>query len=465
MPSVRALQSYAVAIVAVGIAIGSSGCTREPSAVLPRPLVVIGVDGLEWRLAIDLAKSGRLPELSKLAREGSFARTATFAPTLSPPIWTSMATGVIPERHGIGGFVRPATRGEGGEPRLYTNRERRVKAVWNIASEAGVRSCVVGYWMTFPVEPIEGAMVAQTGVPPGTTEEHKRKGALQPGTSGQVHPAEYETRAFEIAAESARAASEREREIFPDTSAWPAPMQRLAEHSRWSIAADTAYEKIALDLVAGAQRCDLVIVYLGLPDVLGHRFWRWTYPSDFASPPPQTEVALFGDVLGRAYEQVDRFVGEMRRAAGSGATVMVVSDHGMGPFRPKQAVDIHDDHGELLRTGGHSAARDGFFVAEGPGFAADGSPFPASVEDVPAHGSVVDLAPTLLALLGLPRGADMDGFVMTGLLAPRFVAAHPLREVPTHTPRGWMATRRFAETDSANDAARLEQLRGLGYLE
>jgi arylsulfatase A-like enzyme len=462
-PAVR--RRLAGALFAFAASIGATACTRGPTTDLPRPLVVIGVDGLEWKLALDLAAAGRIPEISKLAREGSFVRTSTINPTLSPPIWTSMATGVIPDRHGIEGFVRPFVRGENDEPLLYTNRERRVKAVWNIASESGVRSCIVGYWMTFPVEPIEGVMVAQTGTPPGSTPEHQRKGSLQPGASGQVHPPDYEARAFELAASSQPTAAEREKELFGDTSAWPAAMKRLAEHSRWSIAADTAYQQIALDLVSGSHRCDLVVVYLGLPDVLGHRFWRWTYPGDFASPPPQAEVETYGEVLRRAYAQVDRFVGEMRRAAGTDATVIVTSDHGMGPFRPKQTVNIHDDSGELLRTGGHSAARDGFFTAAGRGIAVSSRDLPASFGEVPGEGSVVDLAPTLLALLGLPRGSDMDGFVMTGLLEPRFVAAHPLREVPTHTPKDWMASRRFAATGDIDNAARLEQLRGLGYLE
>ena len=461
----RPAPRFVAALVASLVSISSAACTREPSAERPRPLVVIGVDGLEWRLAIELASAGRLPEISGLMRDGTFARTATMEPTLSPPIWTSMATGVIPDRHGIHGFVRQQIRGANGEPMLYTNRERRVKAVWNVASDAGVRSCIVGYWMTFPVEPIEGVMVAQTGKPPGSTADPQRKGSLQPGASGQVHPPDYEARAFEIVAASGAAASERERELFGDTSAWPPAMKRLAEHSRWSVAADTAYQEIALDLLDGSGRCDLVVVYLGLPDVLGHRFWRWTYPGDFASPPATSEVAAFGDVLRRAYVQVDRFVGEMRRAAGANATVILASDHGMGAFKPKQSVDVHDESGVLLRTGGHSAVRDGFFAAAGPGIAVSSAAFPKSFADVPEVGSVVDLAPTLLALLGLPRGADMDGFVMTGLFEPRFVAAHPFGEVPTHTPNDWMARRRFAEAGGANNAERLEQLRGLGYLE
>ena len=449
--------------------VGSSSCrTRPETSALPHPLVVIGADGLEWRLVLDMMKAGGLPEIARLVGDGTSARLTTFAPALSPPIWTSMATGVVPARHGILAFVRPGLRDSHGQPLLFTNRERRVKALWNIAEDAGLRSCVVGYWMTFPVEETRGVMVAQTGAPPGDDSGPKRKGTLQAGMSGQVHPPEYEESAFALADSSRATAAAREKEIFGDASSWPPAIARLVEHSRWSLSADSAYQGIALDLLAGADRCDVLIVYLGLPDVLGHRFWRWTYPGDFDSPPPAGEVARYGDVLRRVYAQLDAFVGEMRRAAGGRATVVLASDHGMGAFRPKSRVDLSLGDGELVRTGGHSAARDAFLAAAGPGVARASrgdAALPDDAAGITLAGGVLDVAPTLLALLGLPRGVDMDGRVMVPLLDPRFLEAHPLREVPSHTPEAWPATRRLADATDPAGHDRLEQLRGLGYLQ
>jgi arylsulfatase A-like enzyme len=420
---------------------------------------VLGVDGLEWRLVLELAAKGRLPELRRMMHEGVAARMKPLEPAISPPIWTSMATGVLPERHGIRAFVQPGLRDERGGPVLYGSRERRVKALWDIVGDAGLSSCVVGYWMTFPAEEIRGVMVAQTGAPPGA---NSRKGGLREGQSGQVHPVDLETRIFELA----RGADPegRAREIFGDTAAWPPAMRRLAEHSHWSLAADAAYERIALDLLAERGRCDLLIVYLGLPDVLGHRFWRWTYPEDFASPPSAEECRAYGDVLARVYARVDAFASSLRRAAGPGATLVVASDHGMGAFRPKAAVDLSREDAPLLRSGGHSAARHAFFLGAGPGLRREGLSA-SSIGEVALRGSVVDFAPTMLALLGLARGADMDGRPMTDLLDPDFLAAHPLREIPTHTPADWASTRRFVAANAAPPADRVEQLRGLGYLE
>lgn len=445
-------------------ALSCRGGARDTGPDSARPLVVIGVDGLEWRLVLDMAGAGRLPAISGLAREGARARLSTLEPALSPPIWTSMATGVVPARHGILGFVRPGERDGAGHPLLFTNHERRVKAVWNIAHDAGLRACVVGYWMTFPVERDTAVMVAQTGTPPGGPDP-ARKGELKPGVAGQVHPADYEERVFELAAASRQDAAARERDLFGDDSTWPPAMQRLARHSRWSLAADSAYQRIALDLARDRGRCDLLIVYLGLPDVLGHRFWRWTYPEDFAAAPSHEEVERFGDVLRKAYEQVDAFVGEMRGAAGDGATVVVVSDHGMGAFRPKVDIDVLDDDGGLIRTGGHSAARDAFLAAAGPIVQSGAAGLPQTPAQLAVAGSVLDVAPTLLALLALARGDDMDGNVMTSLIDARFLAAHPPARIATHTPAGWTRTRRLAAAGNPQDAERREQLRGLGYLE
>lgn len=499
----RTLRAGGLALLALVVLIGASSChsreetpgapqSKTPSTAqtapspaaqpgpssIPKPLVVIGVDGLEWRLALEMMRNQALPEIGGLMRDGGFARLTTLEPAVSPPIWTSMATGVTPDRHGISGFVRPGLRGPSGSPLLFTNRERRVKAIWNIASDAGLRSCVVGYWMTFPVEEIAGVMVAQTGTPPGETldapDEHAttaptRKGGLVPGKSGQVHPPELEGHVFALAEAAKQTASEREVEIFGDTSEWPTSMKRLVEHSRWSLAADSAYQRIALDLLGDPNRCDLLLVYLGIPDVLGHRFWRWTYPGDFANSPSDEEVARYGNVLRKAYRQVDAFVGAMRRAAGKNATVVVASDHGMGPFRPKSRVDLSRDGGSLIRTGGHSARRDSMVVAAGPGIArqADSSTNTAvpRLTDIRRSGSILDTTPTLLALLGIPSGADMDGQPLTALLDPAFLIANPPQSIPSHTPAEWASSRKLAGGEDLHSAERLEQLRGLGYLE
>jgi arylsulfatase A-like enzyme len=46
--------------------------------------------------------------------------------------------------------------------------------------------------------------------------------------------------------------------------------------------------------------------------------------------------------------------------------------------------------------------------------------------------SVLDVAPTVLHLMGLPVARDMDGRVLTGLLAPDVAARQPVTYIPSY---------------------------------
>ena len=75
--------------------------------------LLIGLDGADWNIIDPLVEAGRLPNLARLARSGVRGRLHSITPMLSPVIWTSIATGVQPSRHGIIDFL--ATTGRDGE--------------------------------------------------------------------------------------------------------------------------------------------------------------------------------------------------------------------------------------------------------------------------------------------------------------------------------------------------------------
>src|SRR5579864_3903722 len=75
------------------------------------PLLVIGIDGGEWRVVHRMWQDGELPNLRRLADRGTTARLET-AYNASPVIWTTIATGVTPAEHGITDFVVPSDRGD-----------------------------------------------------------------------------------------------------------------------------------------------------------------------------------------------------------------------------------------------------------------------------------------------------------------------------------------------------------------
>ena len=73
-------------------------------------------------------------------------------------LWTTIATGKRPFKHGVHGFSEPTPDGKGVQP--VTNLSRKTKLIWNILSQSSLSSNVVGWWPSHPAEPIQGYMVS-----------------------------------------------------------------------------------------------------------------------------------------------------------------------------------------------------------------------------------------------------------------------------------------------------------------
>jgi predicted AlkP superfamily phosphohydrolase/phosphomutase len=121
-------------------------------------VLLIGWDAADWKVIHPLMDAGQMPNVRGLVDRGSMAQLATLRPPLSPMLWTSIATGKRPFKHGIHGFSEPTPDGRGVQP--VTILSRKSKAVWNILSQNGLRSVVVGWWPSHPAEPIQGVIVS-----------------------------------------------------------------------------------------------------------------------------------------------------------------------------------------------------------------------------------------------------------------------------------------------------------------
>ena len=129
-------------------------CKRKPDA---RPVAIIGMDGIEWRVVRRMIEEGELPNFKKIIENGVYAEMGTLEPMLSPPIWTTIATGVTPETHGITWFM---VKDAHGNMIPVTSTQRKVKALWNIVSGEGRSVDVVGWWATWPAENIRGRIIS-----------------------------------------------------------------------------------------------------------------------------------------------------------------------------------------------------------------------------------------------------------------------------------------------------------------
>ncbi|HKE01041.1 MAG TPA: alkaline phosphatase family protein [Planctomycetota bacterium] len=445
---------------------------RPERDATPGRVLLLGIDGATWDRVDPLVAKGRLPNFARLKREGATARLRTMTPTISATIWTSVATGQLPSVHGIYNFV---VRRASFLPRVeleltqrqvrslfalldlfrvapVTSNLRGCKAIWNVATEMGLRTCVVGWWASYPVEPIDGWMVSDVASTPWL-DELKKSNESMIHFGSVTHPPEL----FDELRSLQRSPADVKREdlaaFFPvDDASW-AEFGRstvLTDETplavfRGTYLRDELFANAALAIDA-KHRPDLVLCYVRLIDVLGHHFWQYSVPEALAEGQDPAWVAKYAGMIDHGYEWADRLVGRFLERVGPNDVLVVLSDHGW-----------HRE-GTGNKTYGHYKAPDGILAILGAGVrrgATIGRPADDGGKIVPPH--VLDVAPTLFHLLGLPKGDDMPGRV----LAEAFEHTHAIRSIPT-----WETTRR-ARMDllmSPDAAAREAELRGVGYL-
>jgi len=136
-------------------------------------VILVGIDGLDPRLLALLRAEGAAGNFGRLTA----AELGTIAPVQSPVVWTCLASGANPGKHGVFDFIhrdpkayRPflsivqAAEGGVGASTRYV-QPRRNAALWNALTEQGVPVTVLRWPVTFPPEPINGRMLAGLGAP------------------------------------------------------------------------------------------------------------------------------------------------------------------------------------------------------------------------------------------------------------------------------------------------------------
>lgn len=446
-------------LLAAGAVLLAAGTVRaaDPSAPASKaPLLVVGLDGAEWDVVLPMLADGELPTLAGLMKRGTYGLLDTLEPTLSPAIWTTIATGKTPAEHGITDFVRHKSD---GTLELLTNSDRKVKALWNIASDYDKRVCVIGWWMTWPVEPIHGVMVAQTNtLSPEASGQRIWKGTLVADMPAQVFPPDRQQELLSVLDEVRHEMEHLSRDIF---GRFTRPLgdldYRRLRKTEWALRADAIYRRVGLKLLAARPAYDLTLIYFGGPDVVGHRFWRFMRPEGYPEPPSTDETINFARMIPDYYKYMDRVLGELLAAAPDGTRVIVLSDHGMhAVYNKDPRFSAH-----------HRDAPPGLFIAAGPGFRRMGGGLDLAKlrrSDLQTIGSVYDIAPTILVGMGIPVGRDMCGHVLRSIFSGELDTKKPPLSIESHDTPEFLTHRPVRPGSRPGLIERLQQLRSLGYV-
>lgn len=446
-----AIVAAALTAAAVPAAAADAGAAK--AATGPKVLFV-GVDGASWKVIGPLIEKGRLPTLAGFVRDGAHTPAfETMGGGASPLIWTTIATGRSPEDHGITSFV---TEMRGGVKVPVTSSSRKARAIWEVATEHGLSTGVIGYWASWPAEQIDGYVITDhansafsefmfadgrlwVGADPERLSKLRRD--FHPLEIGPVLAEHWVTR------EAFPWDDMQRRGGFTDTQ------MGLFRAAPWNVFDDyysllkTMYRvdyplfRVAEDLMQ-RRPTDLVILYLHGPDPIQHMAWDLAEPEAYAVPNPNLERDR-GLVEG-VYRAVDSMLAELVARAGPDAWVIVASDHGI---EPSPAATGNPRQG---RPGEHPETARGVLFLRGPhvkaGVRIDGA-------------SPYDLMPTFVWLLGLPLSVELEGRVLREAFEESFVAGRPATRIASYGARATAD----AQTSPA-DQLMLDLLKGLGYI-
>jgi tetratricopeptide (TPR) repeat protein len=408
-------------------------------ASLHQKVVLIGWDGADWQIIDPLIQQGLMPTLKQFLEQGVRGTLSTRQPVLSPILWNTIATGKTPAKHGIHSFIEPNADNTGIQP--VTSTSRKTKALWNILSQNGRKSCVVGWYASHPAEPINGAIVSDLLI--STVARDKADSPLPPQS---FHPPELGETLLDLRVFPADIGPGHVLPIVP--SAGEIPLEHTKPLSTMqNILAKCGTTHAIFTKLLETQPWDFAAVYYETIDHFGHMFMPYHPPR--MPHVPEREFNWYRECMTGIYRFHDMMLERTLQLAGPDAIVVLISDHGFlnDHLRPHTLTGFETPaawHREL-----------GIFAARGPGIRKG---------DQIEGASITDIAPTVLTMLGLPVGQDMDGKILLGAfdgtvsiqIVPSWDSVSGPENPGMHPPD--------MRVDPFEQQAALQQLVELGYI-
>jgi len=303
---------------------------RRPPPAAPqddRPKVVVfGLDAGTWTILDELMAADQLPGLRQLRDQGTSGVLRSEVESSSPRVWTSIATGKTPAKHGVVDFF------------CTQNESLKTRRIWEILHLQEHWSVGLFQWLvTWPPDPFD----------PFVVPAWMARGP-------ETHPAELSfIKELELAFQTGEFDQWRKdgdwSRLVTKLRDWG--MGYVAHGLRWPTALAAARQAVTAMTdpswerqYAAKRTLQLLLngdVYLELyrrhrpdfscficygTDNLAHKFWQYHYPDDFAIP--HAEAAPFATLLTDYYRACDALLVELLPLLSGNTTVAVLSDHG-----------------------------------------------------------------------------------------------------------------------------------------
>jgi predicted AlkP superfamily phosphohydrolase/phosphomutase len=253
-----------------------------------RRIFVIGLDGVGFPLIEPWIAAGKLPHLAQAVESGTHGTLESTIPPLTGPAWSSFQTGVNPGKHGVSSWTK-RRRGRYAI-RVVNGDDISYPTVWELASESGRKVVTIGLPLTYPPRPVNGVII-----PGMLTPKSDPSPTYPPEAYAQLRRAAPDYRFFPECAQRFTLKGKVE-ELLTGVRGRAAAAKHFMRQYDW----------------------DLMMLHFQATDKVQHDLWG---------------IQKDGfDPLLTVFQEVDRQVGELTEIAqGMGGSVILLSDHGMGP--------------------------------------------------------------------------------------------------------------------------------------
>lgn len=416
-------------------------------------LVLVGMDALTWDIMDPLLARGRLPHFQKLIQRGAHGELQTMRSTyISASIWTTILTGKHPKHHGIEGFF--SSKGY-----AVNSTDRTTKFLPLILSDQGISSATVGFWATWPAEEVNGCIVSDLASygrfkdsSPSANENIKDYTYLKQ-IKKVTWPEDLLDEIMPVMKNPDDIPRKTYEKILPmDDALWDqfSKTQKISRQDqisliKFSVVTDLNFHLAGMKILED-HHPEAYMVYFQGPDIMEHFFWGYMEPRYFDHI-SKADADRFGEVIRNYYIFMDELLGEIMAHTSENTLIVVCSDHGQKRVRFFGQDNIH--------TGEHRLSKPpGIYIMAGPGIKND--------PDEKINGPVVyDIVPTILYLLHLPIGKDMDGKVDIQVIDDNFKNNNTLDLIETYDSN---LAEKKQELSPLDDEFRA-RLRAIGYID
>ena len=251
-----------------------------------KKLFVLALDGVPFTLLQKLIKTGKMPNLARLAETFHFAQMDSVIPPVSSVAWASFMTGKLPHEHGIWGFVER----DPGTMDWYVPRADKLRAttLWEHLSRQNRRVFVMNVPLTTPPRKINGISIG---------------GFLETNLDNATYPPEI---AFLLKARGYR--------IDADTELAKKDLTRFFKHLV------DVFEKRVETMWYFWQResWDFFMLHIMETDRLNHFFWEFA----------MSDNPMYAPQFYTFYEKIDGFIGQLWNKIKDTHSLLLLSDHG-----------------------------------------------------------------------------------------------------------------------------------------